>query len=150
MLELDVDLLLALEIGPITTDPFTDQDLRTAWEYDRARLMEQSCPRPGDRPWAWWHFEAGRDEHLTEYPLRQGEPIDERANAIDAYYLEPVVYLAEHGHLRDDEIAAIAERANEARMRVGTPAEHYGSGGVDRVDRRAVKLYEAVIEAVRR
>jgi hypothetical protein len=33
-------------------------------------------------------------------------------------------------------------------MRVGTPDEHYGSGGVDRPDRRAAKLWEAVREAI--
>jgi hypothetical protein len=57
--------------------------------------------------------------------------------------------MAANGHLTPDEIAAIAEKANKARPRIGTPAEHIGSGGVDRADRRAVKLYEAVIEAMK-
>ncbi|MEK6273438.1 MAG: hypothetical protein AABM42_12480 [Actinomycetota bacterium] len=43
--------------------------------------------------------------------------------------------------------AAIAERANEARMRVGTPAEHI-SGGAGSLDVRAVELHEAVKRAL--
>ena len=55
--------------------------------------------------------------------------------------------MAAHGHLTEAELAMIAERASETRPRIGTPAEHIGSGGVDRADRRAVKLYEAVERA---
>ena len=58
-----------------------------------------------------------------------------------------MAWMAAHGHLTDEELAKIAERANEARPRIGTPAEHIGSGGVDRADRRAVRLYEAVWRA---
>jgi hypothetical protein len=39
----------------------------------------------------------------------------------------------------------VIERAgDEVRERVGTPAERVGSGGVDRTDRRAVRLADAV------
>ena len=58
---------------------------------------------------------------------------DERAAALDEYEIEPVAWMAAHGHLTDKRggSAKIAERANEARPRIGTPAEHIGSGGVD-------------------
>jgi hypothetical protein len=41
--------------------------------------------------------------------------------------------MAEHGHLRPDEIAAIAEEAGEAKTRIGTASERIGSNGFDRV-----------------
>lgn len=147
--ELNLNLEMALNIGPTTWDNFSDEDLRVGWEHHRERLMAQGVDVPGRRPWGWWFFEAERDEHLTPYPLDPEGSVEERSKAIDAYYREPVVWLAEHGHLRDDEIAAIAERANEAKLRVGTDAERTGSGGVDRPDRRAVELYEAVKGALK-
>ena len=51
---------------------------------------------------------------------------------------------SEIGLLRDDEIAAIAERAAEARARIGTPAEHVSGDGRYRPDVLAVELHEAV------
>jgi hypothetical protein len=79
--------------------------------------------RAGERPWGWWKFELGED------------PPDD----------EPV-RLAELGLLREDKIAAIAERANEARVRIDTPAEHYGPNYYP--DRDAVELHEAVRRAM--
>jgi hypothetical protein len=68
---------------------------------------------------------------------------------IDAYEIEPIEWMAAHGHLTDEEIAVIEERANEARPRIGTDAEEVGSGGVDRADSRAVALHAAVRRALR-
>ncbi len=56
---------------------------------------------------------------------------------------EPI-RLAQLGLLRDDEIAAIAARAAEARTRIGTPAEHVSGDGGYRPDVLAVELHEAV------
>lgn len=120
---------------------------REAWELHREELIaEVSKRRPGDRPEAWWQFEAGRPEHLTEYPLDReaGITIEQHADAVDEYAIEPIRFVASRGELTLEELAALAERANEARLRVGTDAEQIGSGGVDKVDRRAVRLYEAV------
>lgn len=71
------------------------------------------------RPWAYWRFDIGE-----EVP---------RGSDAEA------VRLAELGLLRENEITALAERANEARMRIDTDAEHYGGvGGRERPDRSAV------------
>jgi hypothetical protein len=141
--ELDLNMEMALQIGPTTEDDLSDEDMRVAWEHHRDRLMAQGSKLPGSRPWGWWAFEAGRDEHLLPYPSRsEEESAEERSKALDAYAFEPVLWLAEHGHLRDDEIAALAEDANVARTRVNTPAEHYGPSYFP--DRRAIELYERV------
>lgn len=128
----------------------SDEERREAWEARRDRLMAD-WPHVWlhQRPWAWWRYEAGREEHLFEYPLDFGGTQDEHADLLDEWHNEPVVWLAANGHLRADEIAAITEDANIARPRIGTPGEHIGSGGVDRADVRAVKLYEAVTEAAK-
>jgi len=39
-------------------------------------------------------------------------------------------------------------RARAARTRIGTDAERIGSGGADRADQRAVKLWDAVVRAL--
>jgi hypothetical protein len=65
---------------------------------------------------------------------------------IDAYEIEPIEWMAAHGHLTDEEIAVIEERANKARPRIGTDAEEVGSGG-DRADGGAAALHAAVRRA---
>jgi hypothetical protein len=66
---------------------------------------------------------------------------------LDDSYNEPIIWMAEHDHLTERELDAIERKADEARGRVGTPAEHVRSGGMDRAHRRAVKLAEAVKRA---
>jgi hypothetical protein len=131
----------------------TDEERREAWEERREALMERYLTPPrrvGGRPQDWWDYVAGRDEHLLEDPPLLGfkGTEDEHAAALDEYENEPIIWLAENGHLTAEEIADLAEEANEARPRIGTEAEEIGSGGVDRADRRAVKLYEAVEAAL--
>jgi hypothetical protein len=119
----DFSVTLALIGGP-TEGGLTEEQLKLAWEaYGGDDLM---LKRPGARAWAYWKFEVGE-----EPPDDDHEPIR----------------LAELGLLRDDEIAAIAERANEGRARIGTGAEHYGWGGYY-PDREAVELHEAVKRAL--
>jgi hypothetical protein len=93
------------------------------------RGVDAAQPRwpkpPGHRPWAYWKFELGENEPDGD---------------------DAAIRLAELGLLRDDEIAAITERANEARMRIGTPAEHHGPNYWP--DRDAVELHEAVQRAL--
>jgi hypothetical protein len=121
----DIGVVIDLIMGP-TEGELTEDELELAWEAfgrEDLRVFNPGCP--GTRPWAYWKFELGED-------LPDNEP----------------VRLAELGLLRVDEIAAIAERANEARMRVDTPAEHYGPDC--HPDRDAVELHEAVKRALGR
>jgi hypothetical protein len=131
----------------------TDQERREAWEARRDEIMAEYLSPPfttGHRPWAWWEFEAGRDEHLIDLSdvlhFRGSE--DDQAALLDEYETEPVIWLAEHGHLSHAEIEQIRKEADEARPRIGTESEHIGSGGLDRADRRAVALWEAVERAL--
>jgi hypothetical protein len=120
-----IELVIALIMGPHDDCPYSEAQLRSAWEVRREESLRHPR-RPGTRPWAFWRLEIGE-----EPPEDDDEPIR----------------LAELGLLRDDEIAAIAERANEGRPRIGTTAEHYGPNY--RPDVRAVELHEAVKRALR-
>jgi hypothetical protein len=121
--ELELDLLL----GP--AGEFSDGELERGWRVYGAELTEHARTHslPGWRPWGWWRFEAGREE-----PDRH----------------EAVPYLAACGELTDAEVAEFAARANEARPRIGTGAEHHGPNC--RADRDAVELHEAVKRALGR
>ena len=129
-------------MGHISSVFANEDEARSAWEERRDEIMDSWMNRTtGDRPWGWWAFEAGRPPHLQ--PLRPGKW--KSSEEIDEYYIEPVRWLAAHG-LREDEIAEIKRRADEARPRIGTPAEQY-STDIDRQDRRKAKLWEAVKQA---
>ena len=157
LVELDSGLRSALGIGPTTWEPFTEEELEIGWEHHRERLMAQEAERPflpGSRPWGWWYFEAGREPHLAPYPssVFHSEGTDEEyLGALREYQFEPVLWLAEHGHLRDDEVAALAEKANEARIRIDAGGGRIagGPGGGVPVDRWAIELYETVREALK-
>jgi hypothetical protein len=128
----------------------SEEEAREAWEARREDLMRSylTSPRiPGNRPEAWWRFEAGRPQHLEPYPLRLEGSTEERAEAVDEYEIEPVVFLARRGELREDELKELEADAREAGERVGTARERIGSGGVDRVDQRKVKMWDAVKDA---
>jgi len=101
------------------------RELEVAWASVGHRLMEEHA-QVGWRPWGWWVFEAGEDQ-----------PPDKESEA---------VRLAELAVLTADEVAALAERANEARMGHGTPRERISDG--DSVDLAAVELFEAVERAL--
>jgi hypothetical protein len=85
---------------------------------------------------------------LEPYPLRHPGTVEERADAVDQYDIEPLVFLASIGELRDDELEVLEAQADEARPRIGTGHERIGSGGVDRVDQRKLKLWDAVRAAL--
>jgi hypothetical protein len=130
----------------------SEREHRAAWEARREDLLRSylTPPRiPGSRPEAWWRFEAGRLQHLKPYPLRLTGSVQARADAVDEYEIEPVVFLAGRSELREDELEQLEADAAEAAERVGTDSERIGSGGVDRVDQRRVKLWNAVIKAAK-
>ena len=128
--ELNTDLTYALLMGPAEGDGLSDEDLELGWRYRGERIMEDHRGRPGTRPWGWWVFEVGEDP-----PPR----------ALEA------VRLAELGELTREELAALRERANEARLRIGTTGERISGGGREHgvsMDVRAVELWEAVERAL--
>jgi hypothetical protein len=137
--------------GELRLNCVDDAEHRAAWEERLEQLLEEHLTpphRPGRRPSAWWAFDAGRPEHLSDYPPSRGGTIEEQAEALDAYELEPITWMAAHGHLTDPEIEDLRDRAEVARARVGTDDERIGAGGVDRADQRAVELWEAVEKAL--
>ena len=73
---------------------------------------------------------------------RRAEPAD----ALDDHEIEPAEWMAAHGYLTDAEIAASAERAEEARPRIGTPFRAHRDSRSRY--RRAVRLWEALTDAL--
>jgi hypothetical protein len=127
------EIQLALVMGPTTLDGFTEAQLKRGWTMFRSKLMPRHHYGRPTRPWGWWKFEAGEDQ----------------PRGFDAQTLR----LAELGELRDDELAAVRERAYEARLRIGTGSEHISAKGTDmeqRPDREAVELWERVEVALSR
>jgi hypothetical protein len=132
----ELDLEMALLIGPITSDGLTDEELAVGWQLHRDRIMGQWFTPPsraGCRPWGYWRFEVGED-------MPRG---DWRSHAVEDRQAEPL-RLAELGLLTAGEVAAFCERANEARLRIGTPGERFSH--VTPVDQLDVALYAAILE----
>lgn len=129
----DLDLELGLLIGPTEGDGLDHEDYELGWHYHAARILEEYVGPAATRPWGWWAFKA--DEPMPDG--REGE----------------AVRLAELGELDDAELAALRERANEARLRIGTDRERVSGGslktpGAYSVDGREVELWEAVEAAL--
>ena len=129
----EADAMLDLIIGPVQGG-LSEKQLEVAWEAYGEEIM--GWQRPGEpwRPLGYWRFVLG------EYPPR---PRDSET-----------IRLAELGELSDEEIAAIAEKANEARLRIDTDGERISGGNRDTPgagfpDREAVELYEAVTAATK-
>lgn len=127
----EADSMLELILGPCQ---FSEKQLGIAWEAYGEEVM--GWQRPGDpwRPWGYWRFVLGE---------AQPRPRDAET-----------IRLAELGELTDKEIAAIAEKANEAKLRVDTDGERISGGNRDTPgagfpDREAVELYEAVTAAIK-
>jgi hypothetical protein len=131
----------------------SEAEKRAAWEEHREELIECARDRrPGHRPKAWWSYEAARPEHLGPYPLEPppGEPRwgEAHGRAIDCHEFEPILYLAAHGQLTDDEVKIIRERGVEAAERVGTDREQRGTTYAISSDRSAIRLARAVDAAL--
>jgi hypothetical protein len=123
-------VLLDLMIGPtepVQTEELTVKELELAWAAHGERMMRNQPGRPGEWPWAHWFFDLGEE--------------------MPASCAEQVIRLAELGQLSDEEIAALAEHAHEAR--IGTTAERVSGGpGGHSCDAREVELYAAVKAAL--
>ncbi len=103
----------------------TGRERREAWETHRDRLMAEFLAPPllpGRRPSAWWEFEAGRPQYLTENG--SGEDDLPTATRLDhERQVESIGWMARHGHLTDLELEILERRAAEARERIGTDRE---------------------------
>ena len=126
-------MYLELMIGPVAGYCPTVDELAVAWELCGEDIMSDYEGPAGTRPWAYWAFDLG-----------EPKPGSRDAEA---------VRLAELGLFEPGELAALRERANEARLRVGTPRERISGGnresGVS-VDAAAVELWAAVQETIPR
>lgn len=106
---------------------------------------------PGHRPAAWWEHEAGREQYASELPAE--DSLLEYSRLSDEREVERLQFLAAGGHLSPDELAALHEAANEARLRIDSDAErgclHTAEDGSQHVwtgpDRLAVKVWTAVL-----
>ena len=97
----------------------THNDLRSAWDANRERLMSQ-C-QPGTRPACWWRFEAPEKRRVvgTRPVLCQPWQVNpfKNWNAGDVIGKEQILesetdFLRRHGLLTAEEEAAIATGAN--------------------------------------
>jgi len=117
--EFGFDLHLELTIGPST---HSLEELELGWRCHGNEVMEDYVGPPGTRPWGWWAFEAGEELPRERWNSEAGRLENRGAET---------VRLAELGELTDSELAALRERANEARLRIGTPREVLSDGPVD-------------------
>ena len=128
-----------LLMGPTAGGP-TAEELEVVWALRKDEIMA-THRRDGRRPWAWWAFELGE-----EPPTERWNPGAGPGGRIEGAGDE-TVRLAELGELTADELAALREGANEAKLRIGTDSERI-SGGLRKhgtsVDQRAADLWEAV------
>jgi len=90
--------------------------------------------RDASRPWGWWVFEEGEDPPPQEPGAKE-------------------IRLAELGELTEEEYAALAKRASEAKAQLETGIESYvATGAGDRInfEQEAIDLWERVQEAGKR
>jgi hypothetical protein len=113
------DVELALLIGPDAD--ISDRELEAGWRAVGDRLCEEHA-NAGWRPWGWWAFTAREPMPNS----RDGE----------------VLRLAELEELTDVELAALAERAHEARLRVNTDRERLADS--KSIDAPSIALWEQV------
>ena len=138
-----LDIILNLLLAP--TGEYSEDQLRIAWEVERDRLMEHDRNNPATfatRPWAYWKFELGE-----EPPRDDGEKIP--------YPFREAIRLAELGDLQPDEVAALAERAAQAKTRIdkGWHYERISALGTDMErfsDRETVAAWEKLAKALQR
>jgi hypothetical protein len=118
--------------GPDGESEFeSDADREAAWDHYRDEFMEPRGSRPGDRPWAYWRYEVGREKPQTR--------------------LEAVLVLAERGELTDLERERIEGQAAHARKRfrchcVITPKEaaERGERRLRAMEDEAIAIAEAL------
>jgi hypothetical protein len=122
----DIGVALGFILGP-DASRYSEAELELAWAAYAEELGLGKGRTPGTRGWARWKFEAGQDPPADDdQPLR----------------------LAELGLLRDDEVAALAELADEAAARLATPGQYRGSvPEAEPYDLGVVARFEAVKKA---
>jgi hypothetical protein len=127
--ELTLELEWALTFGPgPICDEFSDEDLEIGWSIHGEKLMEKWERRHGSRPWGWWVFTVGEEPPPMEPGAKE-------------------IRLAELGELTKEELAAIAERAAEAKATLESGRKNYiatGGGQQLNFEQEAVELYERV------
>jgi hypothetical protein len=134
-----LDATIELIIGPCV---LSEKQLEVAWEAYGDEITGWQHSADPSRPWGYWRFVLGEEK-----PFPHWNP---EAHQMEGKHAE-TIRLAELGELSDEEVAAIAEKANEARLRVGTDSEHISGGPYGgSMDSEAVELYEAVKEAIKR
>lgn len=135
------DLLWTLRTGLCDGDGFSDEDLRVGWDVYGEALMEERHPA-GTRPWGWWAFVVGEPRPEPRW--------NQAARRLEDPHVE-TARLAELGELTPEDLAALREDANEAKLRVGTDSERISGGwrkhGVS-LDQQAVELWETVESTV--
>jgi hypothetical protein len=137
-----LDATIELIIGPCV---LSEKQLEVAWEAYGDEITGWQHRADASRPWGYWRFVLGE-----EMPRPHWNP---EAHRMEEKHAE-TIRLAELGELTDEEVAAIAEKANEAKLRVNTDSEQIGGGnrdspGAEFPDREAVELYEAVTAAIK-
>jgi len=129
----------------------SDEERREAWEVNRDRLMTDYLEPPsipGRRPQAWWEFEAGRPQYLTEIDRRDLD-LTTATRQRHERQVESLSWMARHGHLTDLELEVIEREAAEARERIGTGREQKAALSPDfGGDKLRVAVWEAVCAAL--
>lgn len=102
---------IALALGDGYDEAYDDV-WRAAWKRKRDEMLDEAelAKRPGDRPWAWWAFEAP-DDTPDELLPGAGDPND--ADALYAKHLLVLRFLAERGLLAATERDALLEKVRE-------------------------------------
>jgi len=131
----------------------SDDERREAWELNRDRLMDEYLEPPfvpGRRPNAWWQYEAGRPQYLTEID-RSDRDLRTITRLSHEREVESVGWMARHGHLTELELEVIEQKATDARERVGTGHEQKAALSPDfGGDKLRLALWEAVNTALRK
>ena len=100
----ELEFGLMLGPGPLSVD-LDAEDLAVGWRIHGAEIMAGWQRQHGSRPWGWWVFEKGEEP----------PPREPGANEIR---------LAELGELTEEECAALAKRAAEARAQLETGVKY--------------------------
>ena len=128
----ELEFGLMLGPGPLSVD-LDAEDLAVGWRIHGAEIMAGWQRQHGSRPWGWWVFEKGEEP----------PPREPGANEIR---------LAELGELTEEECAALAKRAAEARAQLETGVKYYVATGAGRrldFEQQAIDRWERVQEAIR-
>jgi hypothetical protein len=139
-------------LGPIDSrwQGLTDEEradvlsqIERAWRDEGWRVLEGYRERrPGERPWAWWEFDADEEHPTDTYELERLIELD----AIDETELRAVIAIADEivaeqaaGRIQYLEAPQHVHNGNTARRHLGMPevetddfgSLHYGRRNLD-------------------